>query len=301
MSASAPRKHGDTSHGVHIVHQVFGSSAIDLSVVPRLSSDRRIGGLLYVAEPVHRSLENGHCIVSLTRRHCLQIYIEFECPRVFVNEVTGFSNIVVDINDLENSDGVRDALHINVPTLLTVNLVFDESVSLISDENLAGWGPLFKPAREIYTAADDGVVHPIVAAKISDCTEPGVNSSSTTWRLFNARGSPDAIQFAHFLAHGDRHFYACHRIRLHAFGLRVAEEDEDGIADVFIYRSTKFEGDLRHLREIVVEELRQVLGFQPFSRLGETFEVREKDGQFLSPTGHCHVATTSEDRFIYLW
>ena len=208
----------DTSHDVHIVHQIFGSSAIDLSVVPGLSSDRQIGGLLYVAEPVHRSLENGHCIVSLTRGHCLQIYIEFECPIVFVNEVTGFSNIVVDINDQENSDGVRDALHINVPTLLTVNLVFDESVGLIRDENLAGRGRLFKPAREIYAAADDRVVHPIVAAEISDCTEPGVNSSSTTWRLFNARGSPDAIQFAHFRAHGDRHFYACHRIRLHASG-----------------------------------------------------------------------------------
>jgi hypothetical protein len=116
-------------------------------VVPGLSSDRRIDGLLYVAEPVHRSLENGHCMVSLTRGNCLQIYIEFECPIVFVNDVTGFSNIVVDINDLESSDGLRDALHINLPTLLTVNLVFDESVSLIRDENLAGRGRLFKPAR----------------------------------------------------------------------------------------------------------------------------------------------------------
>jgi hypothetical protein len=63
----------------------FCSSAIDLGVVPGLSSDRRIDGLLYVAEPVHRSLENGHCMVSLTRGHCLQIYIELECPIVFVN------------------------------------------------------------------------------------------------------------------------------------------------------------------------------------------------------------------------
>src|SRR6202008_5133375 len=54
-------------------------------------------------------------------------------------------------------------------------------------------------AREIYTAADDGVLHPILATEVSDGTETGVNSSSTTWRLFNARGSPDAIQFAQFL------------------------------------------------------------------------------------------------------
>jgi hypothetical protein len=54
------------------------------------------GSTVCVAEPGHRSLENGHCIVSVTRGHCLQIHIEFECPIVFVNEVPGFSDIVVD-------------------------------------------------------------------------------------------------------------------------------------------------------------------------------------------------------------
>src|SRR6516164_9579542 len=87
----------------------------------------------------------------------------------------------------------------------------------------------------------------------------------------------DAIQLTHSLAHGDRHLYACHCIRLNAFGVWVAEEDEDGVADVLVDRPTKLEGDLRHLSQIMVEELRQILGFQPFSRLGEAFEVREKD------------------------
>src|SRR5262245_22554726 len=186
-----------------------------------------------------------------------------------MNEVTALTNLVVDIDDLVRSHRVGDALHINVSALLTANLVFDKSVGLIRDKNLAWRGRLFEPAREIYTAADNGVVHSVLATEVSDGTETSVNSSSTTWRFFYTRGTPEAIQFAHSLAHGDRHLYACHCIRLNAFGVWVAEEDEDGVADVLVDRPTKLESDLRHLSQIMIEELRQILGFQPFSRFGE--------------------------------
>ena len=36
-----------------------------------LLNDRRIDSLLWVGEPVDCSLENGHCVASLTRRHRL--------------------------------------------------------------------------------------------------------------------------------------------------------------------------------------------------------------------------------------
>src|SRR4029077_7825273 len=90
-----------------------------------LLDDRRIGSLLWVGEPVHCSLENGHCVASLTRRHRLWINIEFECPIIFVNEVTALTNIVVNIDDLVRSHGVGDALHINVSALLKTDRVFE--------------------------------------------------------------------------------------------------------------------------------------------------------------------------------
>jgi hypothetical protein len=37
------------------------------------------------------------------------------------------------------------------------------------------------------------------------------------------------------------------------------------------------ESDLRHLSQIMVEELRQILGFEPLSRLRKAFEIGEKD------------------------
>src|SRR6516164_5041628 len=150
-----------------------------------------IGGLFCVGKPVHHSVENGRRVASLTRRHRLQINIEFECPIIFVNEVTALTNIVVNIDDLVRSHGVGDALHINVSALLTGDLVFDKSVGLIRDQNLARRSVLFESGREIYATADDGVVHPVLAAEVSDGTETSGNSSSTTWRFFYTRGTPE--------------------------------------------------------------------------------------------------------------
>jgi hypothetical protein len=62
-----------------------------------------------------------------------------------------------------------------------------------------------------------------------------------------------------------------------AFGVRVAEKDEDGITDVLVDRPAKLQSDLRHLSQIMVEELGQILGFEPLSRLRKAFEIGEKD------------------------
>src|SRR5215475_10827751 len=101
-----------------------------------------------------------------------------------MNDVTALIYLVVNIDDLVRSHRVGDALHINVSALLTGDLVFDESVGLVRNKNFAGRSVLFESAREIYTTADDGVVHPVLAAEISDGAEACVNSSPTTWRLF---------------------------------------------------------------------------------------------------------------------
>ena len=52
---------------------------------------------------------------------------------VFVNEVTAFAKIIVQIDDLVRSHGVGDAFNINAPALLAADLVFDKSVGLVGD------------------------------------------------------------------------------------------------------------------------------------------------------------------------
>ena len=46
------------------------------------------------------------------------------------------------------------------------------------------------------------------------------------------------------IAHGDRHPYTGNSVRFDTFGLWVAEEHEDGVADVFVDRPTKLQSDL---------------------------------------------------------
>ncbi len=51
----------------------------------------------------------------------------------------------------------------------------------------------------------------------------------------------------------------------HAY-FRVAEERNDGVADVFVDRRPVVEGDLRHLGQVMVQEVGQVLGLQVWHR-----------------------------------
>ena len=49
---------------------------------------------------------------------------------VFLNDVTAFAKIIVQIDDLVR---VGDAFNINVPALLAADRVFDKSVGLVGD------------------------------------------------------------------------------------------------------------------------------------------------------------------------
>src|SRR5262249_44206632 len=144
-------------------------------------------------KPVHRPLENGHCVASLPYGHCLHINIELQPRALLVDEVTTFAEIVEKVDDLVSGQGVGHALYIDMLALLAADLVLDMCVGLIGDQDLPGRSHLFEPAREIHTTTDDGVVHPVFTAEVPNGAEACVNSSSTPWRFFYARSSPDTI------------------------------------------------------------------------------------------------------------
>ena len=75
------------------------------------------------------------------------------------------------------------------------------------------------------------------------------------------------------------------RILLGAACSRVAEERDNGVADVFVDRRPVVEGDLRHLGQIVVQEVGQLLGLQAVSGPCEIGDVGEEDGQLLALRG----------------
>jgi hypothetical protein len=123
-------------------------------------------------------------------------------------------------------------------------------------------------------------------------------------RIRNGRSSPRfaplLLELAHAPLHGDRHHHAGLGVFLDALRLRVAEEEQHGIADVFVDRGTVFERDARHLREIVVEDAGQLLRFEIVGGLGERGDVGEKDRELLALRRDLDILRAAEDRFVDL-
>ena len=82
--------------------------------------------------------------------------------------------------------------------------------------------------------------------------------------------------------------------------LRIAEEDDDGVADILVDRRSIGKGDLRHLGQIMVQQPGQVLGLQPIRRLGEARDVRKENGQLFPATRDFDFLFSGEDRLVYL-
>ena len=59
-----------------------------------------------------------------------------------------------------------------------------------------------------------------------------------------------------------RHAHAGQRILLDALGLRIAEEGQDRVADIFVDGGAMIQRDLRHLGQVVVQQAGQLLGFE---------------------------------------
>ena len=58
--------------------------------------------------------------------------------------------------------------------------------------------------------------------------------------------------------------------------------------------------DSRHLRKILVEQLRDLLRLQPLGGGGEILDVRKEDCQFLSLGMDGDVLLSAENAFVYL-
>src|ERR1700751_1042617 len=115
-------------------------------------------------------------MTSITGGHRVEIEVESEVGAFLVNEQALSAEILIGVDDLIGRDGVGDALDRDVPTLLTVDPVANIRVGFKGYEDFARRGGGLKPGGEVHAAADDGVVHPILAAEVSDGAVPRVDS-----------------------------------------------------------------------------------------------------------------------------
>src|SRR5947209_997277 len=108
----------------------------------------------------------------------------------------------MSIDDLISGYGVGHALDRDVPTLVAVDPLANSGVRFIRYEDFTRYGGSFEPRREVHAAANDRVVHPIIAAEVPDSTISCIDSDPTLEGFFDAGRPPQLLELAHSLAHG---------------------------------------------------------------------------------------------------
>src|ERR1700730_7697122 len=126
-------------------------------------------------------------MASIIGGHSIEIEIESQAGAFLVNEQALGAEVLVGVNDLIGRNGVGDALDRDVPTLLTVDPIANIRVCFKGYEDLARRGGSLKPGGEVHAAADDGIVHPNLAAEIPDGAVSGVDSNPALEGVFAVR------------------------------------------------------------------------------------------------------------------
>ena len=131
-------------------------------------------------------------------------------------------------------------------------------------------------------------------------TVTGIDADPQPERLLGAKLLPLGAQLTHPPHHGDGHAHAGKSVLLQALGLGIAEEHHDRVADIFVDGGAMFERDIRHLGEIAVEQVGEVLRFELVGGLGEIHHVGEEDGQLLAVGSDLDALRAGEDRIVDL-
>jgi hypothetical protein len=146
----------------------------------------------------------------------------------------------------------------------------------------------------------DRVIHAVGATKVPDVTEPRIDPHSDPERVLRAGAPPPDIQFGKTPLHLDRHPQARLCVLLGSLGFRVAEEDQNGIADESVDRAPVLESDGGHLGEVFIEERGHLLRLQALRSSGKILDVRKEDGQLLALSMDGYVLLAAEDALVDL-
>src|SRR5258707_15828644 len=141
-------------------------------------------------------------MTSITGGHRVEIEVESQVGAFLVNEQAVGAEVPIGVDDLIGRDGGGDALDQDVPTLLTMDPVANIRVGFKGYEDFARRGGSLKPGGKVHAAADDGVVHPNLAAEVPDGAVPRVDPDPALEGLFEARRPPHVLQLEHPLPHG---------------------------------------------------------------------------------------------------
>src|SRR5918912_224445 len=141
---------------------------------------------------------------------------------VLSDDAPGLVEAAVEVDHAIDSNGIRNALDLDVAALLAMDLVLHVGMGLVRDQDGARPRLVLETRGEVRCAADDRVIHPVFTAEVTDGAIARADSHSRTERLLDASFSPDALELAHPLLHRDSHLHAGERVLPHTSCLRIA-------------------------------------------------------------------------------
>src|SRR4051794_17522799 len=94
-------------------------------------------------------------------------------------------------------DGIGDTLDRDLSLLHAVDALANMRVGLVGQQDLSRLGSGLEPGCEVHATADDGIVHPVLAAEVADGAEARVDADPALERSLNAGCAPDSLQGRH--------------------------------------------------------------------------------------------------------
>ena len=199
----------------------------------------------------------------------LQVEQDLEAVGLLANHGAFAGEVVIEAKHLVAADRLGEALDLDRRLFLDRHVVLDQGIGLVAEQDAVDLRIRLETRGQVHGAADDGVVHAVVAAEIADRAIAGVDADAEMKGLLGAEFQPLGLQLAEPPQHGDGHAHASPRILLHPFRFRIAKKHHDGVADIFVDGGAVLKRNVRHLGEVAVEQIGEVLGFQLVGGLGE--------------------------------
>src|SRR5215813_10312091 len=198
------------------------------------------------------------------------------------------------------NDFAADSFHRNGRQRARDHGIADERISLVAYDDLSGLGDRLKAGSQISLGADDRIIHSIIAAEVSDIAKTRIYSHSHPERVFDPTVAPLRIQAGNPMLHLDRHAQAGPGVFRVALGFRIAEKHKHRVADELVNGATVSERNVRHLREILIEQFRDLLRLEPLCRRREVFNIGKENRQLLPLSVDRDVLLSAKDALIVL-
>ncbi len=138
----------------------------------------------------------------------LQVEQELEPVGLLADDGALAGEIVVEAEHLVAADRLGEALHLDRRLLLGGHLVLHQRIGLVTHEDAVDLGIGLQPRGQIHRAADDRIIHAVLAAEIADGDVARVDADAQVKRLLGAELLPFGSQLPQAPQHGDRHAHA---------------------------------------------------------------------------------------------